>query len=251
MNAGRVQQHWIRAFTLIELLVVMVIIAILAAIVFPVTILVRSRMDSAQCLSQLRQIGVAVGGYINDNDNTMPGPLSFKQSAVYTPGQPGSLAALLENYLGTANSIAPDGSSRFSQLFVCPAAARRLQDPTKPTYIVNFLPSPEHGQCIWGDLTLNQKPLRKTALVNWNDANTNGSSVPLNLAQIWAIQDGDQYYAAQVASSMSTGPVGDLLPTQAHGDHWNDLFFDFHSGSRNSLIAVDSPGAPTPAPGGP
>ncbi|HEY3901501.1 MAG TPA: type II secretion system protein [Chthoniobacter sp.] len=236
------------AFTLIELLLVISIIAILVAILFPVLGMVRSRMDSAQCLSQLRQIGAGVSAYVNDHNATLPGPLSFEQSAVYTPGQPGSLAALLESYLGTASTIAPDGVNHYSPLFECPAAARKLHDPTKPTYLVNFLPLPEQGQPIWGDVTQNQQPLSFTALTNWSDATTGGT--PLSLSETWAIQDGDQNYVSEV--NMYSGSVNDLLPTQAHGDHWNDLFFDFHAASRNTLISVESPQGPsgTPAPTG-
>src|SRR6202012_2586830 len=147
---------------------------------------------------------------------------------VYNPGQAGSLPALLENYLGTTNSTAPDGIGRYSPLFECPAAARQLHDPTKPAYIMDFLPSLSFGQCIWGDLALGQKPLRRSALLDWGAEGTNSSNnLPLPLAQTWVIQDGDQYYASLVQASMLTGSVSDLLPTQAHQDHWNDLFFDF------------------------
>jgi len=235
-----------RAFTLIELLVVMCIILILVAITLPVINLVRSRMDSAQCLSQLRQIGTAMGAYMNDHEGYFPGPLSFEQTATYKPGQPGSLAALLESYLGTANSVAPDGTSRYSPVFVCPAAARKLKGPTQPSYIVSFLQSPESGQCVWGDVTQNQSPLRNSALANWSDASSGGA--PLSLPETWAIQDGDQNYVAEV--SMYKGPVNDLLPTQAHEDHWNDLFFDFHAASRSALINISSPTSPTPAGSG-
>ena len=238
------------AFTLIELLLVISIIAILVAILLPVLGMVRTRMDSAQCLSQLRQIGAGVSAYVNDHTGTLPGPLSFEQSAVYTPGQPGSLAALLENYLGTAGTMTPDGANHYSPLFVCPAAARKLHDPTKPSYIVNFLASPENGQPIWGDVTQNQQPLLMTALDNWSFASTAGGDAPLTLSETWAIQDGDQNYVSQV--NMDSGSVNNLLPTQAHDDHWNDLFFDFHAGSRNSLISVETPQGPkgTPAPTG-
>jgi prepilin-type N-terminal cleavage/methylation domain-containing protein len=238
-----------RGFTLIELLLVIAIIAILAAILIPVMGVVRARMDSAQCLSQLRQIGAGVSAYVNDNNGTLPGPLSAEQSAVYTPGQAGSLPAMLENYLGTAGTKAADGISRYSPLFECPAAARKLHDPTKATYIVNFLPSPENGQPIWGDVTQSQQPLSITALTNWSDASTGGA--PLTLSETWAIQDGDESYVSQV-TMYNKNPVNGLLPTQAHDDHWNDLFFDFHAASRYSLIAVESPQGSkgTPAPGG-
>ena len=49
-----------RAFTLIELLVMIEIIAILAAILFPVFAQAREKARSAQCLSNLKQIGTAM-----------------------------------------------------------------------------------------------------------------------------------------------------------------------------------------------
>ncbi len=56
------------AFTLIELLVVIVIIAILAAILFPVFAQAREKARQAACLSNVRQIGMGVLQYLQDND---------------------------------------------------------------------------------------------------------------------------------------------------------------------------------------
>ncbi|WP_052361492.1 type II secretion system protein [Geminisphaera colitermitum] len=55
------------AFTLIELLTVIAIIGILAAIIIPTAGRVRESARDAQCKSNLRQIGVAVTLYVNDN----------------------------------------------------------------------------------------------------------------------------------------------------------------------------------------
>jgi len=59
-------------FTLIELLVVIAIIAILAAILFPVFAKVREKARQTTCVSNEKQMGLAMIQYVGDYDDTYP-----------------------------------------------------------------------------------------------------------------------------------------------------------------------------------
>src|SRR3984957_7408620 len=57
-----------RAFTLIELLVVIAIIAVLIALLLPAVQAAREAARRAQCVNNLKQIGLGVQNYISSND---------------------------------------------------------------------------------------------------------------------------------------------------------------------------------------
>lgn len=61
-----------KAFALIELLVVIAILAIIAALLFPVLANARESGRKTKCLSNLRQMGLAIQIYLNDYNETFP-----------------------------------------------------------------------------------------------------------------------------------------------------------------------------------
>lgn len=62
----------LNGFTLIELLVVIAVIAILAAILFPVFARARENARRASCMSNLKQLGLGMMQYIQDYDERFP-----------------------------------------------------------------------------------------------------------------------------------------------------------------------------------
>src|SRR5689334_12094047 len=86
-------------FTLIELLVVIAIIAILVALLLPALASAREAGRKAACISNLRQIGIAIHAYAMDYSGKIPyGPKAppFTSPADFYPatGSPTSLLSL-------------------------------------------------------------------------------------------------------------------------------------------------------------
>lgn len=70
-----------RGFTLIELLAVIAIIAVLAALLLPALSRAKESARATQCLSQMRQLGLALRLYADDHADTFP--RSMHSAAVF------------------------------------------------------------------------------------------------------------------------------------------------------------------------
>jgi prepilin-type N-terminal cleavage/methylation domain-containing protein/prepilin-type processing-associated H-X9-DG protein len=130
-------------FTLVELMVVMAIVAILAALAFPVSSRVVQASRASGCISNLRQLGAALHLYLGEHNQMMPNLVAARSSTAQA-------AAAIDN---TLNAYVTD-----PRVFACPADNKGLAASTGTSYFWNsglngqsianlhFLLTPQNGQ---------------------------------------------------------------------------------------------------------
>jgi prepilin-type N-terminal cleavage/methylation domain-containing protein/prepilin-type processing-associated H-X9-DG protein len=113
------------AFTLIELLVVLAVIGLLAGLLLPAVSRATESGRSTACLSNLRQVGIALQLYVDDNHNRLPvmrdraleAAVEAVTNAVPTTNAAASMDLVLRPYLGAPGVLrCPSDRKRFFEL---------------------------------------------------------------------------------------------------------------------------------------
>jgi len=102
-----------RAFTLIELLVVIAIIAILAALLLPVLSRAKETARRSACVSNLRQVNLAIRFYADDASDGLP---ALPDPNPYPNGVGAYYKELVKGYLGLKGVTSSNES-----VFICPS----------------------------------------------------------------------------------------------------------------------------------
>lgn len=152
-----------KAFTLIELLVVISIIALLVGILLPALGAARHTASSVKCLSQQRQLGIAVASYQNDSDEVYPAAERWEAQAAMIGKFYGRWTFMLvrEGYVPTAEMYrCPDNN--MAPLILADDMTMSTQTPPDPNndnewrqvhYGVNY-------EFLWGNGPFGTSPNR-------------------------------------------------------------------------------------------
>jgi prepilin-type N-terminal cleavage/methylation domain-containing protein/prepilin-type processing-associated H-X9-DG protein len=179
------QNPKVKGFTLIELLVVIAIIAILAAILFPVFAKVREKARQVSCLSNLKEIGLGLIQYTDDNNDgypmaQFPTKVGGGTNIIWVQSLAPYISAAVGNGPKTGPLLTSASANAAAPISIwrCPSDATVQRYIGPPTFLENFPLSyalngflvtdgtTQSGTLLAGSLTLPSFPPKSTGLTS-------------------------------------------------------------------------------------
>jgi len=198
---------------------VMAVIAILAGILLPVLGQAKKKAYRTTCLSNLKQVGIAIHSYADDHDDYLPGPVVAGARASYDDTSSWELIFHLAPYLGLPE---PGPKPFVARIFVCPGYEKNAPPPLndligRKVYLLNDDIDPDPGvrtPPFGYPLAPTADPQRLTSLES-----------RIGSSDLFAITDVDKMLPSL---NLSITWYDDLPDAPVHGQVRNQLFFDSH-----------------------
>jgi len=219
LNTMRRPQTTISAgFTLIELLVVVSIISLIIGLLLPVLGNARDAARGAVCLSNMRQMGIAVYGYALDFDDSLP-TIGLGETGSTLDTQ-GAWLFVLSDYVDSDLLYrCPSDDSEFWKVLAptTPPRLRQVSYATNNLVTTNFGPfTPPGGVNPFSKLTNIPRPTETIYSVELTEVNNAGFAVADHIhPEGWLFFGSEQ--------------IGWQVEIEQHTEKSNYLFFDGHA----------------------